>query len=87
MKDRADLLRDILYPEEGGEIYALLDGASVPGLLPAFDEHKPEYECLYAGELTPELAEAVPYVVALPAQASFTSWVLNQGGSAMPVLK
>ena len=45
--------------------YAVLDGASIPQLRQALYQMKPEYECLYLGELTGDMAEVAPYLVRL----------------------
>jgi hypothetical protein len=39
----------------------------------------PEFECLYSGELKPDLAEVAPYLVRLEPGSEFTLWVLEQG--------
>ena len=70
-----------LFGEPGTRVYAVLDGASVPDLaLPhVLWQHKPEHVCLYRGELEPDLAATAPYLTALPRDAEFTRWVLEQG--------
>ena len=60
------------------EVFAVLDGASVPNLLPKLSEEQPEYCCLYRGELEPDLAEAAPYLVRLDLSARFTNWVIEK---------
>lgn len=79
MSDRADAIREKLYREEDGAIFAVLDGASVPGLLQKLADHEPEHECLYQGELKPDMAEVAPYVVKLDSDSPFTDWVLDKG--------
>lgn len=75
----ADALRRELFADEEANVYAVLDGASVPGLLGNLAEHQPEYTCLFSGQLDPHLAEAAPYLVRLEAEAPFTYWVLETG--------
>jgi Domain of unknown function (DUF4123) len=60
-------------------MYAILDGASVDGLLDRLWEYEPEYECLYRGELEPDLAEVAPYLVRLAPKSAFTDWVVTRG--------
>ena len=48
-------MREKLYGEEGGSVFAILDGASVPGLLQKLVDHEPPNVCLYAGELKPDM--------------------------------
>lgn len=79
MNDKVEIIRETLYPEEGGDVFVVLDGASVPGLLQELADLEPEHECLYRGELTPDLAEVAPYLIHLPPTAQFTEWVLEQG--------
>lgn len=79
MSDLADALREKLYREEGGSIYAILDGASVPGLPQKLADQEPEHVSLYRGELEPDMAEVAPYLVRLDPEAPFTEWVLDRG--------
>ncbi len=59
--------------------YAILDGASVSDLLPQLDKTRPEFICLYRGELKPDLAMAAPYLVKLEPESEFANWVLSAG--------
>ncbi len=79
MGDRIDALREKMYREEGGAVYAILDGASIPGLLKQLADQTPEHVCLYRGELRPDMAEVAPYLVKLENDALFTEWVLGRG--------
>jgi len=58
--------------------YAVLDGASNPALLDHLycDGIRPEFECLYRGELEPDMAECAPYLVCLEQGSAFTEWLL-----------
>jgi len=69
-----------LLAEEGEELCAMLDGASVPGLLERLDaEPSLEVECLFRGELEPDMAEVAPYLVKLELGSEFTEWVIGSG--------
>src|SRR5262249_39705362 len=59
--------------------YAVLDGASVPGLLARLAEWQPEHVCLFRGELEPGVPEVAPYLVALRPGTPFTDWGLDHG--------
>jgi hypothetical protein len=72
-------LRPHLFPDDGTYTYAILDGASIPDLLDALDTHQPEYVCLYAGELEPDVEECAPYLVRLDPDSEFTRWVIDEG--------
>lgn len=65
--------------QEGTNTFAILDGASVPGLQAKLRQWKPEHECLYRGELKPDLAEAAPYLVQLSLGADITNWICSEG--------
>lgn len=60
-------------------VYALLDGASVPGLPELLDDSGLSYSCLYSGDLVEELARAAPYIVRLEAHHPLTQRILAQG--------
>jgi hypothetical protein len=70
-----------LFPQEDGlNTYAVLDGASIPDLLDhLYGEARPEFACLYRGELEPDIAEVAPYLVLLKPGQPFTDWLLTEG--------
>jgi len=76
-------LRLHLFPDrEGGGLktYAVLDGASIADLLDhLYGDPRPEFVCLYRGELEPDMAEVAPYLVQLKPEAPFTNWLLTEG--------
>jgi hypothetical protein len=61
------------------ELYAVLDGARNGSLYSAIKKSGFQYECLYRGELDPDLAEAAPYVVRLEPDMPFTHWLVAKG--------
>jgi hypothetical protein len=63
-------------------VFAVLDGASVRGLIKKIFEHEPDYSCLYRGELEPDTATVAPYLVRLEGDSPFTEWVLRDGWGA-----
>lgn len=75
----APALQGHLFADADLKTYAVLDGASIPGLLNQLSEKQPEHACLYRGEIPPDLAECAPYLVRLDPQADFTQWVLENG--------
>ncbi len=79
MKETAEAVQRLLFAEPGAQVYAVLDGASVPGLLAKLGQYQPQYECLYRGELEPDLAEAAPYLVKLEEKGGLGEWILEQG--------
>jgi hypothetical protein len=78
-EETAELLAGEIFPEDAANVYAVLDGASVPALVRKLYELRPEYECLYRGELAPDMAEVAPYLVRLDPESAFTHWVLEEG--------
>src|SRR5689334_3790444 len=81
------VLVEALYPhlfpeEEDGSLqtFAVLDGASIPELLDhLYGERRPEFDCLYRGDLAPDIAEVAPYLVRLEPETPFTDWCLAEG--------
>ncbi|MGC9969390.1 MAG: DUF4123 domain-containing protein [Bryobacteraceae bacterium] len=70
----------ILFKEDGANVFAVLDGASVPDLLDKlYGAQRPQFECLYTGEIKPDLAEVAPYLVRLEPKSEFTEWVIKEG--------
>lgn len=54
------------------QVYALLDGARDPAILPWIRARALDHTCLFAGTLTPALAAAAPYLVHLYRGEPFT---------------
>ena len=78
-KRTLDAVAATLFGREETNVFAVLDGAAVPGLLASLDERQPEHVCLYRGELEPDLAETAPYLIKLERHAAFSNWLLEQG--------
>jgi hypothetical protein len=72
-------LSRLLFAVPDMHVYAVLDGASVEGLLERFQRDRPEQICLYRGELERDLAEAAPYLVRLEPESDFAAWVVERG--------
>jgi len=73
------LLKDRLFGVPGRNVYAILDGASVPELRMKLWEHGPQHACLFRGDLEPDMAEVAPYLVKLKAESDFCTWLLAEG--------
>lgn len=73
-----------LFPETEDEpslhTYAVLDGAAIPDLLDQlYGAAPPQFICLYAGDLEPDVTESAPYLVQLQRGTPFTTWLLTEG--------
>src|SRR5215216_4043175 len=68
-----------LFSDADANVFAVLDGASVPGLLDKLYGLSPNFCCLFRGELPPDMAEVAPYLVQLEPDSEFMSWVINHG--------
>jgi hypothetical protein len=81
MPEQTDVrsVRDNLFCEPDCKVFAVLDGASVPGLPARLYEDEPEYVCLYRGDLAPDLAETAPYLARLEPESKFTEWLIGRG--------
>ena len=78
--DAVNALTQMLWTTPEDRVFALLDGASVPNLLERlYADPRPEFECLLHGELTPDMAEVAPYLVALEQGSSVSDWAITQG--------
>jgi len=62
------------------KVFALLDGASIPLLLKQLAQQQPDYECLYRGELAPDLAQAAPYLIRIEADSELLTWLASGFG-------
>ncbi len=71
--------KDQIFVEEAAHHYAVLDGASIPGLLEKLYGLQPEHACLFSGELEPDIEEVAPYVVRLDYDSEFADWLIGDG--------
>ncbi|MBX3265630.1 MAG: DUF4123 domain-containing protein [Acidobacteria bacterium] len=70
-------LEKLLFSERIN-VFAVLDGASIPGLRDKFFEMRPPHHCLIRGELEPDMQEVSPYVVGLIPGTPFVDWLLAE---------
>lgn len=76
-----DRIAGRLWPDEDHAAFVLLDGAGIPNLLDKlYDEDGPQFECLYMGDLAPDMAHVVPYLARLERGSHFTDWVFSGWG-------
>jgi hypothetical protein len=74
---KKEQLEKLLFSERS-LVFAVLDGASIPGLRDKFFEMRPPHHCLIRGELEPDMQEVSPYVVGLVPGTPFVDWVLAE---------
>ncbi len=60
-------------------VFAVLDGASVPDLRSTLYQLQPRYVCLYRGGLEPDIAQVAPYLVELDPDSEFTNQLVLDG--------
>ena len=72
-------VRQQLFVVPETTVYAILDGASVPKLPQTLASLEVEAECLYRGELEPDMAQVAPYLAVVPFDHPFTDWLLQEG--------
>lgn len=60
-------------------VYAVLDGASVPGLPQTLAQFKVEAECLFRGEAAADMLLVAPYLASIRPDQPFTEWLLQEG--------
>ena len=72
----------IIWGSDGvptSHIYVLLDCACDERIYPEMIDCGLEYQCLYPGILSEELATVAPYLVKLKQQSEFTKWIYTEG--------
>ena len=75
----ADGVREHLYAQPGKNVFAVLDGGSATGLLPAIDRHQPPTVCLSRAGPPDDAAEIAPHLVQLERGNPFVNWVIEEG--------
>jgi len=68
-----------LFSDRLVHVYTILDGAAIDDLPSQLEKFKPEYICLYRGELAPDLAQVAPYLARIIQGTEFTEWIVRQG--------
>ena len=72
---------NLLWQNEGCSAFAVMDGAACISLLDKlYDDGAPEFDCLFAGELEPDMAEVAPYIARLEPDSDFSEWVMSGWG-------
>ncbi len=80
MEKTLEALNPLLFDLDGANVFAVLDAAAIPDLIDKlYGAERPEFECLYSGDIAPDLARAAPYLVRLDPEAEFTEWLIGQG--------
>lgn len=74
-------LIDYFFSFERFNTYAVIDGASVAGLMEALTRNKPEYCCLFSGKLSPELVQTAPYLIKLNYKSPIVEWLFDGWGN------
>ena len=70
-----------VWPPHVAATFALLDGAGIPALLDKlYGAAGLEFECLYSGDIAPDVAQVAPYIVRLEAGTEFAAWLLDGWG-------
>ena len=74
------LFQGLVADEAEETLCVVLDGASVPNLLERLHaERSVEVECLFRGELEPDMRQVAPYLVRLEPASEFAEWVVGTG--------
>lgn len=60
-------------------VFAVLDGASIPNLRTILHQLQPRHVCLYRGDLDPDIAQVAPYLVELELDSEFTEQLVLDG--------
>jgi hypothetical protein len=82
---QAERVHRLIFGSEDLTVYAILDGALIDGLPARLRQSGLPHACLYAGQLDPQLAAVVPYLVQLTAahalsrEAIETGWMAHWG--------
>ncbi|MCP5158332.1 MAG: DUF4123 domain-containing protein [Gammaproteobacteria bacterium] len=72
-------VRQHLFAVPETTVYVILDGASVPDLPQTLQQMGVDMECLFRGELEPDMAQVAPYLAVVPLEHPFTDWLLQEG--------
>jgi len=73
-------LSTLLFGPDSLHTYALLDGASNNGLLDVlYGNNRPKFECLFTGDLAPDMAYVAPYLAEMQEGSEFARWAVEGG--------
>lgn len=65
-------------PGDSAAFFAVIDGASAPGLPQELDKYAMPHACLYAGRLPPLLEAKAPQLVKMGPGSAATTWLLRE---------
>ena len=77
----AAALEQTLFAKPDSSVFAFVDGASAPKLVKSLFEQRPEFCCLYPGELPPDMAQVAPYLVKLEPAQEYAALLYQAWGS------
>lgn len=69
-------IEDSLFPGQT-KTYCVIDGAGVKGLPKRLYDLAPLHDCLFRGELTPDMVHVAPYVALMMRGDEFSKWVIE----------
>jgi hypothetical protein len=75
-------LRRQMFGPDDANVYAIFDGAIVDDLPAKLDQSGLQHVCLFPGQLDPELAAVVPYLLALEDDNPLTQEAIESGWMA-----
>ncbi len=79
--ERYEKLAARLWPAgQATHAYAILDAASCEGLLDKlYGKPRPWFECLFTGDLSPDMAHVAPYLAAMDKDGELMRWAVDDG--------
>jgi hypothetical protein len=78
-----DSLRKQLLPEAPVKLYAMVDSAANQSALDVLYEHETlNFDCLFPGEVEPDVFECAPFLVELDQQPEVLDWLLQGWGQS-----
>ncbi len=73
------LLRNQLFDAPYANLFAIVDGASDPRLIPELDQSNLPAICLIPGDISEVLRHAAPHLIEIQETARFTEWLIEDG--------
>lgn len=79
-------LMEHLFSFSEHDVYAVIDAASVSGLVSALSKNNMDYCCLFSGKLSAALANNAPYLVKLKQRTPFIDWLIEAWGEHFGII-
>ena len=73
------VVEDVLFSDPRSNVYAVLNGAAIDGVVESLSKFDVENCCLFSGDLAPSVKEVAPHLVQIKSDTPLFDWLVDEG--------